>query len=103
MCGVVRAPEVEGGELVPDLAGRGGDVRFRDAEGEQGAQLLFGDPDGGDLLAVAVAVEGLDDGAQVVRAEGLDVVPEHVVQRAGQAEFLVRVLGAVGQPPERVV
>ena len=25
------------------------------------------------------------------------------MQRAGQAEFLVRVLGAVTQPPERVV
>jgi hypothetical protein len=27
-------------------------VGFRDAEGEQGAQLLLGDPDRGDLLAV---------------------------------------------------
>ena len=33
----------------------------------------------------------------------LDVVPQHVVQRAGQPELLVRVPGAVAQPPERVV
>ena len=33
----------------------------------------------------------------------LDVVPEHEVQGTGQAEVLVGVLGAVGQPAERVV
>jgi hypothetical protein len=39
----------------------------------------------------------------VIGVQVLDVVAEHVVQRAGQPEFLVRVLGAVAQPPERVV
>ena len=73
------------------------------AQGEQVAQVLFGDPDGGDLLAVRVGVQHADDEGQVVRVQVLDVVAEHVVQRAGQPELLMRVLGAVAQPPERLV
>ena len=100
---VVRAPDVEAGELVADRAGRGGHVGAGGTQGEQVAQVLLGDPDGSDLLAVGVGVQHADDGGQVIGGEVLDVVAEHVVQRAGQAEFLVCVLGAVTQPPERVV
>src|SRR5271166_2325107 len=100
---VVRAPDVEAGELVADRAGRRGDVGAGGTQGQQVTQVLLGDPDGGDLLAVRVGVQHADDGGQVIGVQVLDVVAEHVVQRAGQAEFLVRVLGAVGQPPERVV
>ena len=66
-------------------------------------RCCLGDPDGSDLLAVGVGVQHADDGGQVTGVQVLDVVAEHVVQRPGQAEFLVRVLGAVAQPPERVV
>ena len=58
---------------------------------------------GGHLLAVAVGVQHADDRGQVGGVQGLDVVAGYVVQGPGQAEFLVRVLGAVAQPPERVV
>ena len=104
---LAAARERDGGEVhfsaVADRAGRGGDAGAGGTQGEQVAQVLLGDPDRGDLLAVGVGVEHADDGGQVLGVQVLDVVAEHVVQRAGQAEFLVRVLGAVTQPPERVV
>ena len=58
---VAAAPQVEVREPVADGAGRRGDARFRGAEREQSSELLFRDPDGGDLLPVAVSVEGVDN------------------------------------------
>lgn len=97
---VVGAPGVEGGEAVADGAGRGGAAGFRGAEREDVPELLFRDPDGGDMLPVRVGVEGVDDDGEVVRGQVLEVAPEHVVQRPWQAEFLVVVLGAVAQAAE---
>ena len=88
---VVRAPDVEAGELVADRAGRGGDMGAGEAQGEQVAQVLLGDPDGGDLLAVGVGVQHADDGGQVIGVQVLDVVAEHVVQRAGQPDATITV------------
>ena len=58
---VVGAPQVEGGEPVADGAGRGSDALLRGTEREEPSELLFCDPDGGDLLPVAVSVEGVDN------------------------------------------
>src|SRR5207249_12048081 len=78
-------------------------VRAGGAHGVQVAQVFLGDPSRRDLLAVRVGVQHADDDGQVTGVQVLDVVAGHVVQRAGQPELLMRVLGAVAQPPERLV
>src|SRR5580698_1698147 len=88
---MLGAPVVEGEQAVAGLSLAGHGSGDAGAEVQRVAQLLLGDPGDGDLLP-AVAVEGLDDLRELVRAEVLQVPGQQAL------EAVLRVAGPAAPP-----